>query len=202
MPKPSQLIKDLRKATAPPKESELPNVIRYWVTRVAALNRYRITKAVREAGERQEFRTVRFPPARYIEGCLPLDFSADLPGDSGAALQAFLQASPQKAEALGLTVEGDARLTLTRPVTLTAKGRELVGGEFIHAYSFSLLCRMVTKELAKQLKKEMGRRPKFRIEVRRRPELPSCYIKSGKRFKNGAMDGCSPAVHIQYSVKF
>ena len=61
---------------------------------------------------------------------------------------------------------------------------------------------MMLKALAGDMKLDMGRRPRFRIELRRRVDAPSCFVRSGKKFKNDSIGGYPASVHAFYSVRF
>ena len=198
------LIDELRTATAPAKESDLPRAVRFWANRTACLNRDMIVEEIRKAVEEGKFRSSRLPFfGRRIEAELPLSFYCDLIGEARSALRGELEENAELLKELGFTLSPDyGEMTLTSPVKVTPKGRELVGGEFIHTYTFSLACRMMLKVLAVCLKQDTRRRPRFRIELRRRVDAPSCFVHSGKKFKNDSISGYPASVHVFYSVRF
>lgn len=202
--KTTPFIEELRTAVAPAKEGDLPRVIHFWKNRVVCFNEDKIMEAIREAVKKGEFRTSRIPFfGRRIEGSLPLEFYGNLLGDALTELQSEIGENSDLLQELGFTVSPDGTaLTLTAPITVTPHGRELVGGEFIHTYAYSLPCRMVLKTLASSLKSSTKCRPRFRIELRRRIDAPSCFVRSGKKFKNDSIGGYPASVHVFYSVKF
>lgn len=202
--KSTPFIDELRTAVAPVKESDLPRAVLFWANRTACLNLDKIEAAIRLAAEKGEFRTSRIPFfGRRIEGELPLSFSCDLIGDALNALQGEVKENTALLKELGFTLSPRYdEMTLTSPVTVTPHGRELVGGEFIHTYTYSLACRMMLKTLKVSLKNFLGSRPHFRIELRRRVDAPSCFVRSGKKFKNDSIGGYPASVHVFYSVRF
>ena len=177
------LIDELRTATATVKEGDLPTVVRFWIDRAAWLNHDKITAKILEAVQRNEFRTHRFPlPPKRIEGSFPIEFYADVIGDAKGALLPQLDEHAELLAELGFSVAPDkSAMTLTNPVTVTPHGRELVGGEFIHTYTYSLVCSALVKSLSKYLKSSTKYRPRIRIELRRRVDAPSCFVKSGTK---------------------
>ena len=197
-------IEELRTAVSPVKETDLPQVVQFWASRTACLNHDRITDAIREAAEKGEFRRSRIPfLGRHIKGSIPLEFSCDLLGDALYRLSHQIQENADLLKELGFTPShSNTVLTLTAPITVTPHGRELVGGEFIHTYSFSLACRMMLRTLEGSLKITTKHRPRFRIELRRRVDAPSCFVRSGTKFKNDSIGGYPASVHVFYSVRF
>lgn len=198
------LIDELRTATATLKEEDFPTVVRFWTERAACLNHDKIIEKIREAVQKNEFRTYRFPlPHKRIEGSCPIEFYADFVGDAKAALLPQLEEHAALLAELGFSVAPNkSAMTLATPVTVTPHGRELVGGEFIHTYTYSLVCSALIKSLSQYLKNSTKHRPRIRIELRRRVDAPSCFVKSGTKFKNDSIGGYPPSVHVFYSVKF